>query len=1519
MNSGEGNDYIYNKSNKTTIISGDGNDIIYNEGYNITISNIIIDAGAGDDSIKNWYGDYVSINSGEGNNTIENYNGNNATITGGKDNDTIINLDSNNVTIFAGIGNDCIDNNGNNVIIIAEEGDDSIYNSGNSVTIDSGEGNHYIYNYGGSNVTIKGGTGNDYIVNEYYSNNVTINAGNGDDIISISSYNKYNLIQYANGDGNDTIDGLNADDTLQITGGTYSTLKSGNDILVEVGEGSILVKDATNISFNIDGTFESASGENIFNENDSTLISGTDEDDTIFNSGNTVQILAQGGNDSIYNSGENVSISGGNDNDTIENAGNNVSIDSGDGKNNISNAGIFVTINGGADNDTISNSGNNVLINGNGGNNSISNDEGSNVTINGGYSDDFISNSGTNFLINGDYGNDTLTNNGGNNITLNGGYGNDVINSNGDSKVTINGGDGDDVINISNGKNLIQYNAGNGNDTIFGITENDTLKIIGANYAAVRSGNDIRIIVGDNSVLIKDAANTKFNIDGTQEGNAIPNGWKFASSIATASISSAEHLDLTENYGAGIVKVNGTKLTKDTSIIGNELDNSIKGGTGSDTIDGSEGNDTLTGGKGDDIFIYSGGEDLITDYGTGADTIKFDIDNTENISVEADGTNLIYKTSAGNLTVKNGNGKDIKLIDSVGKNISLEIEQTLYIEGTSGADNISNSLDNATINALGGNDKIYNEGSNVTINAGAGNDKINIDEGAENITIYGGAGNDTIYNEGNGNLYQYATGDGKDVIVGYNENDTLHITNGVYSYSISGNDFIVKVGSNTIKLKDAADKNILIKNASGNIETVIPEVLPNGWKYGTSSKTSTDRKIFTASISSAEKEIDLTEEYGDGVLKVDGSKVSDATIIGNAENNSIKAGGGNDELDGGEGDDTLTGGKGDDIFIYSGGNDFITDYGTGADSIQIDTNNIELLNYEEKNSDVIYTTNEGTLTVKNAIKGGVLKNIILMDEGYNVIDYPDKVKIPTGWQFDSAKNLLKATMAGADNEIDLAESYGENVEKVDGSKISGGVEIYANDLNNSLKGGKGNDVLDGGTGNDTLTGGSGDDVFIYSGGDDYITDYTAGKDSIQIDINEIEITGVDTVGYNVVYTTDEGTLTVAKGSGKDIILMDMNGERIIINGVVIPSGWQLDTVKHILKATLPGADNEIDLSEGYGDGIEKVDGSKISGGVEIYANNLNNSLKGGKGNDVLDGGAGNDTLTGGSGDDVFIYSGGDDFITDYTAGKDSIQIDINEIEITGVETLNSNVIYYTDAGNLTVKNGKGKDITLMDADENIIEIGAKFPDGWKYNDAKKLLQATVAGAENYIDLTEEYGEGVEKVDASKISGVEIYGNDLDNSIKGGKGNDILDGGAGNDTLTGGAGADTYVYSGGDDFITDYATVDAVQFDTTNIAITNVETISSNVVVTTEQGTLTIKNAKTKKISFIDENGEKFTYSNKNVAEDILFMDDNYISDELQIDSVTEITPDNYSVQNIETQNYSNLTQEQNILTFTDDK
>ena len=151
-------------------------------------------------------------------------------------------------------------------------GNDTIKNaySTSNVVLDGKKGNDFIGNWG-KTVSISGGSGNDIIANGYAggasADSVTINGGKGNDSIYLcydSSYrsSRYTLIQYSSGDGKDKIYYFDGDDTLSISGGEYSTTKSGKNIIVTVGEGKITLIGAASLStVNIKGTL--SGGDNI--------------------------------------------------------------------------------------------------------------------------------------------------------------------------------------------------------------------------------------------------------------------------------------------------------------------------------------------------------------------------------------------------------------------------------------------------------------------------------------------------------------------------------------------------------------------------------------------------------------------------------------------------------------------------------------------------------------------------------------------------------------------------------------------------------------------------------------------------------------------------------------------------------------------------------------------------------------------------------------------------------------------------------------------------------------------------------------------------------------------------------------------------------------------------------------------------------------------------------------------------------------------------------------------------------
>ena len=262
INGDAGNDFIsVNDGEYSYINGGDGNDTINN--YS---SNVSINGGEGNNYIVNDASN-VTINSGDGDNRIEI-----GASTGGGDIENIL--------INVGDGNDSIYNDGDNAVINAGGGNDTISNDGVNVTINGGAGDDKIfsyYSYEDNKLVIDGGAGDDSIYNDERTN-VSILGGAGNDFVSLGS-NAYRdiLVKYNVGDGNDTIQGFNSGATLQIGGGsdTYSTQASGSDIIVTVGDGSILLKGAANLSkVNIKGKEEKIE-ENSWKLNGTTATYGT--------------------------------------------------------------------------------------------------------------------------------------------------------------------------------------------------------------------------------------------------------------------------------------------------------------------------------------------------------------------------------------------------------------------------------------------------------------------------------------------------------------------------------------------------------------------------------------------------------------------------------------------------------------------------------------------------------------------------------------------------------------------------------------------------------------------------------------------------------------------------------------------------------------------------------------------------------------------------------------------------------------------------------------------------------------------------------------------------------------------------------------------------------------------------------------------------------------------------------------------------------------------------------------------
>ena len=301
--------------------------------------------------------------------------------------------------------------------------------------------------------------------------------------------------------------------------------------------------------------------------------------------------------------------------------------------------------------------------------------------------------------------------------TISGNLGNDNING-GAGADTISGGAGNDTLIGGQGADVFVYLGGNDIITDYNNNQGDKIKLVTAEISGASiSGSNTVLITSEGNITLQKSKGKEVTVidkDGNettqvyttgslinrnQSGEEFPEGWQKSGKTMKATLASGGDVDLTQEYGTDVTKVDGSKLTADRSITGNSLANTIKGGAGADTIYGGEGNDnltggagndvlyggegndTLTGGNGSDLFVYEEGDDLIQDYAA-ADTIQFVNSSITNYSIS--GKNVILKTTGGSLTIKNGKDKTITFIDENGKLLT-EKYSSGSVSGKSGA------------------------------------------------------------------------------------------------------------------------------------------------------------------------------------------------------------------------------------------------------------------------------------------------------------------------------------------------------------------------------------------------------------------------------------------------------------------------------------------------------------------------------------------------------------------------------------------------------------------------------------------------------------------------------------------------------------------------------------------------------------------------------------------------------------------------------------------------------------------
>jgi len=635
--------------------AGGGDDVITAGNGLAGLINLVIDGGAGNDTITGGDGNDTLLG-GDGNDLIIGGRGNDA-LNGGAGDDTFVwNPGDGSDTVDGGTGNDTLQFNGANVaekVNITANGSRVLFTrdvANITMDLNSIEKIQFTARGGADNVTIGDltGTGTKQVAIDLSG---IPGSGQGDgaaDTVTVNGTAKNDKVQLAASGTTATVNGL--PEQVTLTGAEPADLLN-----ILTGDGNDTI-DASAVASAIGISVDGGAGTDTFVFNGSSaadnLAIGANGSQAVFSDGvgnisltnvEHVQLATLGGADTVTigdltgTGVTQVAIdlaatagSGRGDGavDTV-----NVIGTAGDDKINIVSSGSSVNVNGLAAQVTIAGAeaaNDQLVVNGGAGNDTIDASKLTagkiNLTINGGAGDDTIIGSAGNDTVIGAQGNDT------------------ALLGAGDDTFVWNPGDGSDIVEGQAGNDTLLFNGANANENI-DIAANGSRVRLFRDVANITmdlnsiENIDLRTLGGTDTVTVEDLTGTgtqNVNLDlGSATGG--PDG-----QVDTVVINGTAGNDvITVANNNGVVTVTGLSeevtiknfdsfdrlvinglggddVITATGLSGMQL--VANGGDGNDVLIGSPGNDTLTGGNGDDVLL-GGGAGSILDGGPGNNVV----------------------------------------------------------------------------------------------------------------------------------------------------------------------------------------------------------------------------------------------------------------------------------------------------------------------------------------------------------------------------------------------------------------------------------------------------------------------------------------------------------------------------------------------------------------------------------------------------------------------------------------------------------------------------------------------------------------------------------------------------------------------------------------------------------------------------------------------------------------------------------------------------------------------------------
>lgn len=965
-----------------------------------------------------------------------------------------------------------------------------------------------------------------------------------------------------------------------------------------------------------------------------TLITGSAEADSIFNSGATVTINALAGDDTIDNSGNNVTINAGADDDSIDNTGSDISISGGTGNNYINvNEGTGVTVNVASGYDTIY----------------IGNDVSSITVKDFGANDEIqLYNTVTDFS------------------TISGGVKADDVTIAGLTAATSTqkwSGKTKYIETITKGATLSSY----GNSILYTPASENTLFTI----SGLTSTANVTVDTESSSVTVGAAALTTSNV-------SINNDYTLALGDDVEAPTTT----------SGWISVSGnTYAYKDISTIaGYELNSDNTQIIYTPATDGA----TLVQLSGLKSEPYIDGNNIMLSADNFSSNVTVN-SNANGYAFNLEDGNYSKKSFTGTANVDTilNDGSSISINGGAGDDSIINSGLTVTISGGAGNDSIENSGNSATIYGGDDDDYILNSADNISINSGAGANSIDLDSGSD-VTINVASGNDTIKlgNVTSLNVQNFSAGDAILLSKPVESLDTIsagitadNVTiNGITSLSATTNQFSLKSGVATYyqKVTEGAtlneDNDAIIYTAAStsNLFTISGVTSTVGIDVDDTIVTVSKSALTTSNVSISSNDYSLA--LGDDVssstvantwiqsgttyaykinttvagyeldrvnnvinytaakdgttvieltninisdnaptVSTDSAKISLSADSFSAETVSVKSNSGNYgfELSAGEYSQKNFSGSSSADSIYNDGSALSINASAGDDSI----------NNESNGSQVSISGGAGNDSVTNAASDVIINGDAGADYIHNI---SAQVSINGGADNDSITNAASDVIINGDAGADYIHNIGAQV---------------------SINGGAGNDSIYNDADNVTISAGAGDDsisleenavnnLIQYSGGNDTITGF-ASTDTLQIVSGSIASAYSDS--YNAFLAIGKNTLTIEDLSTttNQINVMDSKGS---------VSTYTISLVK--------GTSANDTLQNAYSN--VTIDALAGNDSIDNFASSV--TISGGADNDSINNYYSEVSINGDTGDDLINIAGGNDLTVNVSSGNDTISL-----------------------------------------------------------------------------------------------------------------------------------------------------------------------------------------------------------------------------------------------------------------------